>query len=140
MKRSCIILSSRYLEHKTGLGHTESPQRIKVIMNSLRDRNLLKRKCCLVEPSYATSNEIKLVHEKTKITGKMNDEMGYITDKELLEGVVNNGKIEFKLEVDTPMGSAVMECSGTIIENKMNIAFSIEDLGYTGTMELVKKK
>jgi acetoin utilization deacetylase AcuC-like enzyme len=68
MKKTAVLFTPKYLDHKTGLGHPESPARLRVIMKELKRSGLLKTgKCSLVEPEVATIEEVKLVHESDHI-------------------------------------------------------------------------
>jgi len=64
MKKTAVVFTPKYLNHKTGLGHPESPARLRVIMKELKRSGLLETgKCSLVEPEAASIGEVKLVHE-----------------------------------------------------------------------------
>jgi len=64
MKKTALVFTPKYLNHKTGLGHPESPARLRMIMRELKRSGLLETgKCSLVEPEAASIKEVKLVHE-----------------------------------------------------------------------------
>ncbi len=68
MKKTAVVFTPKYLNHKTGLGHPESPARLRVIMKELKRSGLLETgKCSLVEPEAASIEEVKLVHESDHI-------------------------------------------------------------------------
>jgi len=64
MLKTAIIYTLKYLEHKSGHGHPESPKRLKWIMKELHNSGLLKSgKCALIEPEPAKIEDVELVHE-----------------------------------------------------------------------------
>lgn len=64
MKKTAVVFTPKYLSHKTGFGHPESPARLRLIMRELEKSGLLETgKCSLVEPEAAGIEEVKLVHE-----------------------------------------------------------------------------
>jgi len=64
MKKTAVVFTPKYLSHKTGLGHPESPARLRVIIKELKRSGLLEtEKCSLVEPGAASIEEVKFVHE-----------------------------------------------------------------------------
>jgi len=64
MKKTAVVFTPKYLNHKTGLGHPESPARLRGIMEELKRSGFLEAgKCSLVEPDAASIEEVKLVHE-----------------------------------------------------------------------------
>ena len=68
MRKTAVVFTPRYLNHKTGVGHPESPARLRVIMNELKRSGVLETgKCSLVEPEAASIEEVKLVHESDHI-------------------------------------------------------------------------
>jgi len=68
MKKTAVVFTPKYLTHKTGVGHPESPARLRVIMKELERSGLLQTgKCSLVEPEAASIEKLKLVHESDYI-------------------------------------------------------------------------
>jgi acetoin utilization deacetylase AcuC-like enzyme len=68
MTKTAVVFTPKYLDHKTGLGHPESPARLRVIMRKLNKSGLLETgKCSLVEPEPARVEHVKLVHESDHI-------------------------------------------------------------------------
>jgi len=64
MSKTAIIYTPKYLDHKSGHGHPESPKRLKWIMNELHSSGLLESgKCALIEPEPARIEDVELVHE-----------------------------------------------------------------------------
>ena len=64
MTETAVVFTPKYLDHKTGLGHPESPARLRVIMRKLNKNGLLETgKCSLVEPKPASVEDVELVHE-----------------------------------------------------------------------------
>jgi len=64
MTRTAVVYSLKYLNHKTGLHHPESPSRLRVIMRELNKSGILENeRCSLVEPEIAGINDLELVHE-----------------------------------------------------------------------------
>jgi acetoin utilization deacetylase AcuC-like enzyme len=55
-----FVLDRRFLEHDTGSGHPERPERIGVLFDAIRSEPGLRQ----VEPRPATPEEITLVHEE----------------------------------------------------------------------------
>jgi acetoin utilization deacetylase AcuC-like enzyme len=68
MTKTAVVFTPEYLDHKTGIGHPESPARLRVIMRKLNKSSLLETgKCSLVEPEPASVEDVKLVHESDHI-------------------------------------------------------------------------
>jgi len=64
MTKTAVVFTPKYLNHKTGIGHPESPARLRVIMRKLNKNGLFEtRKCSLVEPEPANIEDVELVHE-----------------------------------------------------------------------------
>ncbi len=64
MTETVVVFTPRYLDHKTGLGHPESPARLRVIMRKLNESALFETgKCSLVKPNVANIKDVELVHE-----------------------------------------------------------------------------
>jgi acetoin utilization deacetylase AcuC-like enzyme len=64
MTTTAVVYSPKYLNHKTGLHHPESPSRLRVIMRELKKSGILKNeRCSLVGPEIAGINDLELVHE-----------------------------------------------------------------------------
>jgi acetoin utilization deacetylase AcuC-like enzyme len=67
-KKTCVVSSSKYLNHKTGFRHPESPSRLRVIMRELNRSGILKNEnCSLVEPKIARIQDLELVHKRDYI-------------------------------------------------------------------------
>jgi len=59
-----VVYSAKYLDHDTGPDHPETPERLRVIMEELNRRGLLKtRKCSIWTPKPAKFEDLELVHE-----------------------------------------------------------------------------
>ncbi len=64
MTETAVVFTPRYLDHKTGLRHPESPARLRVIMRELNKSALFRTgKCSLVKPKVASIKDVELVHE-----------------------------------------------------------------------------
>ena len=64
MPRTAVLYTPKYLNHKPGPHHPESPKRLKAIMEELNRSGLLETgKCSLIEPKRASIDDLKLVHE-----------------------------------------------------------------------------
>ncbi len=64
MTRTAVVYSPKYLNHKTGPHHPESPSRLRVIMRELnRSRLLENENCSLIEPETAGITDLQLVHK-----------------------------------------------------------------------------
>ncbi len=64
MTKTALVSSPKYLTHKTGPHHPESPSRLRVIMRELNRSDILKNEqCSLVEPEKASIKDLQLVHE-----------------------------------------------------------------------------
>ena len=68
---TAIIFSPRYLDHKTGFGHPESPRRLEAAVEGLERSSLLRRgreaRIVWVEPEPADLEALRLVHESEYI-------------------------------------------------------------------------
>jgi acetoin utilization deacetylase AcuC-like enzyme len=68
MKATAVVFAAKYLDHKTGRGHPESPARLRAIVRELNKSGLLETgKCSLVEPESASVEDVQLVHESDYI-------------------------------------------------------------------------
>jgi acetoin utilization deacetylase AcuC-like enzyme len=68
MTKTAVVFTSKYLDHKTGLRHPESPARLRVIMRKMNKSGLFETgKCSLVEPKPASIEDVELVHESDYI-------------------------------------------------------------------------
>ena len=63
---TCIVISPKSVEHITGFGHPERPERYVVIEKALRQAALLTETNCLLARS-ATTNELALCHTRAYI-------------------------------------------------------------------------
>jgi len=98
MKETAVVFSPKYLDHKTGVGHPESPARLRVIMRELNRSGLLKsKKCSLVEPGSASVEEMELVHESdyVQLVQRICDSGGGLLD--LSDTVVSSESFEVAL-------------------------------------------
>jgi len=64
MTETAVVYSPKYLSHKTGPHHPESPSRLRVIMRELNKSGILtNERCSLVEPEIASINDLELIHD-----------------------------------------------------------------------------
>jgi acetoin utilization deacetylase AcuC-like enzyme len=64
MTETAVVYSPKYLRHKTGLRHPESPSRLRVIMRELKKSGILENgRCSLIEPKIAGINDLELAHD-----------------------------------------------------------------------------
>ena len=63
MPQTVIVRDQRFLEHRTGIDHPETPQRIEAIHNML-DRPGMAGRFAIIEPRLARKEEILLVHSR----------------------------------------------------------------------------
>jgi len=64
MTETAVVYSPKYLRHKTGPRHPESPSRLRVIMRELKKSGILENeRCSLVEPEIASVNDLELIHD-----------------------------------------------------------------------------
>jgi len=64
MTGTAVVYSPKYLRHKTGLRHPESPSRLRVIMRELSKSGILNNeRCSLIEPDTAHINDLQLIHD-----------------------------------------------------------------------------
>jgi acetoin utilization deacetylase AcuC-like enzyme len=66
MKRTGFLYDERYLLHDTGLGHPESPDRLKAIYQGIKDAGLLP-KLTIIQARRADLKWIETVHSKNYI-------------------------------------------------------------------------
>lgn len=98
-----LVYSKKYLEHKPSMGHPERPERLKAIVNALRQAKLWGTPSVkVVEPKPAKREDIELVH-----------------DTEYIELVERLSRAEHPLDVDTPVCKntfklALLAAGGTI--------------------------
>jgi len=68
MTKTAVVFTPKYLDHNPGIGHPESPARLRVIMRELNKSGLLETgKCSVVEPEPASIEDVELVHESDYI-------------------------------------------------------------------------
>jgi acetoin utilization deacetylase AcuC-like enzyme len=85
MKNTAIVYSPKYLDHDSGHGHPESPQRLQAIMEGIKQTGLLKRgNCVLVNPKLASLKSLKTVHDSRYIkhVKQLSESGGGILDEE----------------------------------------------------------
>jgi acetoin utilization deacetylase AcuC-like enzyme len=64
MTYTAIVYSPKYLLHKTGAHHPETPSRLRTIIRELNKSGVLENEgCTLVEPEAASINSLQLVHD-----------------------------------------------------------------------------
>ncbi len=64
MRKTAVVFTPKYFDHKTGISHPESPARLRVIMRELNQSGLLKtEKCSLVRPEPASLEDVALIHQ-----------------------------------------------------------------------------
>jgi len=64
MTETAVVYSPKYLRHKTGHRHPESPSRLRVIMRELNKSGILENeRCSLVEPEIAGIKDLQLIHD-----------------------------------------------------------------------------
>jgi len=64
MTETAVVYSPKYLRHKTGPRHPESPSRLRVIMRELKKSGILENeRCSLVEPEIASIKDLELIHD-----------------------------------------------------------------------------
>jgi len=68
MTKTALVSSPKYLCHKTGPHHPETPSRLRVITRELNTSGILKNvRCALVEPETININELELTHKTAYI-------------------------------------------------------------------------
>jgi acetoin utilization deacetylase AcuC-like enzyme len=68
MTETAVMYSPKYLRHKTGHHHPESPSRLRVIMRELNKSGILENeRCSLVEPEIASIKDLELIHDSDYI-------------------------------------------------------------------------
>jgi len=61
---TAVVYSDEYLRHDTGRGHPERAERLRAIMQGLRENMFFEREfCSLVKPDMAAMEDLELVHE-----------------------------------------------------------------------------
>lgn len=68
MGKTAVVSSPKYLNHKTGIHHPESPSRLRVTLRELNKSGILETtSCSLVEPEIAGIKDLELVHKRDYI-------------------------------------------------------------------------
>ena len=122
MSETAIIYTPKYLNHKSGYGHPESPKRLRWIMNELHKGGLLESgKCSLVEPEPAKIEDIELVHDSDYIhlVKKVSEHGGGVLD--LGDTVVSAKSFETAL---LAVGGAI-KAVNLVMEKKFQNAFAL---------------
>jgi acetoin utilization deacetylase AcuC-like enzyme len=78
MAETGIVLDPRYMEHDTGYGHPERPERIGVLLRTVLARPGLRQ----LAPRFATAEELLLVHDEAHFArvARTQDLSGYSFD------------------------------------------------------------
>lgn len=64
MVETALIYSQKYLRHKTGRRHPESPSRLRVIIRELNKSGIIENeRCSSVEPETLSIKDLQLVHD-----------------------------------------------------------------------------
>jgi acetoin utilization deacetylase AcuC-like enzyme len=69
--KTAVVKDKRYLRHETSAYHPESPKRLEAIYRML-DASDMSEKFTLIEPRYATHDEIEMIHEDWYISAVAN--------------------------------------------------------------------
>jgi acetoin utilization deacetylase AcuC-like enzyme len=68
MTKTAVVYSPKYLCHKTGPRHPETPSRLRAIMRELHKNGILENEnCTLIEPETSSINTLQLVHNSNHI-------------------------------------------------------------------------
>ena len=69
MSKTALVFTPKYCEHDTGAGHPESPKRVQVILDELKNLDLCSDSgvCEILEPAPAGIETLKLVHTEQHI-------------------------------------------------------------------------
>ncbi len=68
MNKTAIVFSQKYLQHKTGLHHPESPSRLRVIFRELNKSGILeKENCKVVDPEPINLDNLEQIHTRRYI-------------------------------------------------------------------------
>lgn len=68
MKKTAVVYSPKYLNHDTGWNHPDSSERLEVIMKELKRSSILDtRRCSIVKPELANTENLNLVHKPEHI-------------------------------------------------------------------------
>jgi len=122
MPETAIIYTSKYLDHKSGHSHPESPRRLKWIMKELHNSGLLESgKCSLIEPEPAGIEDVELAHESDYIhlVKKVSERGGGVLD--LGDTVVSAKSFDTALFA---VGGAI-NAVNLVMEKKFQNAFAL---------------
>ena len=68
MKKTALVYSSKYLDHKTGYLHPESPSRLRVIIRELNKSGILQNdQIFMYKPQNVYMKDLKKVHDQSYI-------------------------------------------------------------------------
>jgi len=115
--KTAVIWDKRYLQHETGFGHPESPDRLKAIQKVLEERPVGKKVTSL-EPRLASFEEIALVH-----------------DFEYIQKIEKTAGLDMQLDSDTHSSShsweaarlavgGLLTCVDAVMDGKVSNAFA----------------
>jgi acetoin utilization deacetylase AcuC-like enzyme len=122
MAKTAIIYTPKYLDHKSGHGHPESPKRLKWIMKELHNSGLLESgKCSLIEPKPAKTEDVELVHDSdyVRLVKKVSERGGGVLD--LSDTVVSVKSFDTALFA---VGGAI-NAVNLVMEKKFRNAFAL---------------
>jgi acetoin utilization deacetylase AcuC-like enzyme len=104
MPRTGIVRDSRFLNHDMGMGHPESPERLRTIYQMLEEEEMRGQYCEGVSARPATREELELIHTPSYI--------------DLIASTA--GKPHFRLDMDTSTSAgsyeAALLASGGLLE------------------------
>lgn len=95
MPRTGIVKDQRYLNHDMGIGHPESPERLRVLYHMLEEEEMRGQFCEAIRPRPATREELELNHAPSYI--------------DLIASTA--GKPHFQLDMDTSTSAGSYEAA-----------------------------
>ena len=96
MMNTAIVYSPKCLDHNSGRGHPESPRRLQVIMDGIKQIGLLEQKnCALINSEPASIENLETVHSSkyVKYVKQLSESGGGVIDEET-ETVVSRESFE----------------------------------------------
>lgn len=122
MARTAVLYAPRCLEHDPGPDHPESPGRLRVVMGELNRSPLVKaRRCSIIEPEPARSENLELVHQREyiQLVEELCRKGGGVLD--LGDTVVSRGSFEAALYA---VGGA-LKAVDLVMDGKFRNAFAV---------------
>jgi len=118
MPRTGIVKDQRYLNHDMGMGHPESPERLRALYQMLEEEEMRGQFCEVVRPRPATREELEWIHTPSYI--------------DLIASTAGKSRFSLDMDTSTSAGSyeAALLASGGLLELIQEVMNGTLDNGF----------